>query len=42
MSERRSETADGVEVPAAPGGGDVLLRFVVTLDAAPEEYGDTW
>ena len=80
MSERRSETADGVEVlvsgdasrdalaqralargrgaapsgrcfelvtlevPAAfePGGGDVVLRFVFTLDAAPEEYGYTW
>ena len=78
MSERRSETADSVEVlvsgdgsrdalaqralargPALTGrgcfelvtlevpaaiesGGDVVLRFVFTLDAAPEEYGYTW
>lgn len=25
-----------------PGRGDVVLRFVVVLDAAPEEYGSTW
>lgn len=33
-----------LEVAAArePGGGDVTLRFVFTLDAAPHEYGYTW
>jgi len=42
--ERGSVELVTLEVPAAvgPGGGDVVLQFVFTLDAAPEEYGYTW
>ena len=42
--ERGSFELVTLEVPAAvePGGGDVVLRFVFILDAAPEEYGYTW
>jgi hypothetical protein len=42
--ERGSFELVTLEVPAAfePGGGDVVLQFVFTLDAAPEEYGYTW
>ena len=41
--ERGSFELVTLEVPAAiESGGDVVLRFVFTLDAAPEEYGYTW